>query len=67
MGYYQERGQPRRTVRQGEVIKAPPGVEHWHGASPGQSMTHVALVPNTERGAAVWLQPVSEQQYCCLK
>jgi quercetin dioxygenase-like cupin family protein len=63
MGFYQEKGQPKRLVRKGDVIQALPGVEHWHGASAHQSMTHVAIVPNTEKGGAVWLQPVTAQQY----
>ncbi|WP_139926313.1 cupin domain-containing protein [Hymenobacter sp. DG01] len=63
VGYYQEKGQPRRQLRKGDVIQARPGVEHWHGASAKHAMTHVAIVPNTEKGAAVWLQPVTEEQY----
>lgn len=62
-GYYQEKGQPKRLLRKGDVIQAPPGVEHWHGASAKQAMTHVAIVPNTEKGGAIWLQPVTDQQY----
>jgi quercetin dioxygenase-like cupin family protein len=67
VGYYQEKGQPKRVVRKGDVIQALPGVEHWHGASPQQGMTHVAIVPNTEKGRASWLQPVTDQQYESLK
>ncbi|MDU0371859.1 cupin domain-containing protein [Hymenobacter endophyticus] len=63
MGFYQEKGQPKRLVRKGDVIQALPGVEHWHGASAHQPMTHVAIVPNTEKGGAIWLQPVTAQQY----
>lgn len=63
IGYYQEKGRPKRLLHKGDVVKAPPGVAHWHGASPQQSMTHLAIVPNTEKGAARWLQPVTEQQY----
>ncbi len=63
VGYYQEKGRPKRLLRKGDVIQAPPGVEHWHGASSQQPMTHVAIVPNTEKGGAVWLQPVTAEQY----
>ncbi|RAK68430.1 cupin domain-containing protein [Hymenobacter edaphi] len=63
VGYYQEKGQPKRLIRKGDVVQAPPGVEHWHGASPTQPMTHIAIVPNTEKGVASWLQPVTDQQY----
>lgn len=63
LGYYQEEGQPVRLLRKGEVIKAQPGVKHWHGASPKQSMTHIALNVNTEKGVVTWLQPVTDQEY----
>jgi quercetin dioxygenase-like cupin family protein len=35
VGYYQEKGKPKRIVRAGDVIKCAPGVEHWHGACRG--------------------------------
>ncbi|MBX0290995.1 cupin domain-containing protein [Hymenobacter sp. HSC-4F20] len=63
VGFYQEKGQPKRLLRRGDVIQARPGIEHWHGASSTQAMTHVAIVPNTEKGAATWLQPVTDEQY----
>lgn len=30
IGYYQEKGKPRKIVRKGEVIKCLPGILHWH-------------------------------------
>ena len=36
VGYYQEKGQPIKTIRKGDVIKCPPNVLHWHGASAEQ-------------------------------
>jgi quercetin dioxygenase-like cupin family protein len=32
-GYYQEKGKQIQIVHKGDVIKCPPGVEHWHAAS----------------------------------
>jgi quercetin dioxygenase-like cupin family protein len=63
LGYYQEEGQPVRLLRMGEVIKALPGVKHWHGASPKQAMTHISLNVNTEKGIVTWLQPVTDTEY----
>lgn len=67
VGYYQEAGQPVHLLRKGEVIKARPGVKHWHGASPQQAMTHIALNVNTEKGIVTWLQPVTDQEYTSYK
>ncbi|MBO0358030.1 cupin domain-containing protein [Hymenobacter sp. BT186] len=67
VGYYQEKGQPIRLLRKGDVVKAQPGVEHWHGASPKQSMTHIALNVNTEKGLVAWGRPVTNQEYSSYK
>ncbi|MFC3829391.1 MULTISPECIES: (R)-mandelonitrile lyase [Niastella] len=62
-GYYQERGTRMRTIQKGDVVKCPPGVEHWHGASPDTKLTHIAIVTNAEKGNSVWLQKVTDKQY----
>lgn len=67
IGYYQEKGKPIRIIRKGDAITCPPNVEHWHGASPGSMMTHIAINPNTEKGIVVWLRKVSDEEYKDLK
>ena len=62
VGYYQERGQPKRIVRKGEVVKCLPGVEHWHGSSVEAGVTYLATSP-AQRGATVWLQKVTDEEY----
>lgn len=63
VGYYQEKGQPIRLLRKGEVVQAQPGVEHWHGAAPQQGMTHISLNVNTEKGVVDWGRAVTDQEY----
>ena len=62
-GLYQEKGKAVEIVETGEVIKCPPNVEHWHGATPTDTMTHVAIGTNTNIGGAVWLNPVADTEY----
>ena len=62
-GYYQEKGQPRRTLRKGDVIKCPPNVMHWHGASPDTGVHQMYIIPNTEKGIVTWLQKVTDEEY----
>ncbi len=62
VGYYQERGKPKRIVRKGEVIKCLPGVEHWHGSSIEAGVTYLATSP-AQKGATVWLQKVTDEEY----
>jgi len=65
-GYYQERGKAARIVHKGDVIKCAPGVEHWHGASPGSSFAYIAVTP-TQKGKTIWLEPVSDKDYDSVK
>jgi len=62
VGYYQERGMPKRIVRKGEVIKCLPGVEHWHGASIETGVTYLATSP-AQKGPTVWLLKVTDEEY----
>jgi quercetin dioxygenase-like cupin family protein len=63
VGYYQEKGQHRQTIRKGDVVKCPPNVLHWHGASPDTGMQQLYIIPNTEKGIVKWLQPVGDDDY----
>jgi quercetin dioxygenase-like cupin family protein len=60
-------GQPIRLLRKGEVVQAQPGVEHWHGASPKQGMTHISLNVNTKKGVVDWGRAVTDQEYASYK
>lgn len=62
-GYYQEKGQPARRLQRGDLVEIPPQVEHWHGAAPDSSFTHIGISPNTPMGGATWLLPVTDEEY----
>ena len=63
VGYHQIKGQPRETIKKGDVIKCPPGVMHWHGASPDSGLQQLYIIPNTEKGIVKWMQPVTDEEY----
>ena len=63
VGYYQEKGQPRRTMRKGDVIKCSPNVIHWHGAIRDTGLQQMYILPKTENGIVQWLQPVTDEEY----
>lgn len=63
IAYTQEKGKLIQVFHKGDVITCPPNVEHWHGASPGTSMTHIAINPNADKGVVNWLRPVTDQEY----
>lgn len=63
IGYYQEKGQPARHLFPGDIVEITPNVEHWHGAAPDSWFAHIAITSNPQNNAAVWLSPVSDEQY----
>lgn len=63
VGYYQEEGKPKQIMRKGDVVKCPPEVKHWHGASPDTGLQQMYIVPNTEKGIVNWMEPVTKEEY----
>ncbi|WP_312061840.1 (R)-mandelonitrile lyase [Pantoea septica] len=63
-GWVQEWGGKRKTVHAGDVIRCPPGVKHWHGATDKTTMVHMAIQESNDKGENVnWLENVSDKQY----
>jgi quercetin dioxygenase-like cupin family protein len=63
VGYHQLKGQPRQTLKKGDIVKCPPNVEHWHGASPDTGMQQMYILPKTQNGIVTWLQKVTDEEY----
>ncbi len=63
VGYHQIKGQPRQTIKKGDVIQCPPNVLHWHGASPDTGMQQLYILTKTEKGIVTWLQKVTDEEY----
>ncbi|HLI57993.1 MAG TPA: cupin domain-containing protein [Actinomycetota bacterium] len=55
-------GEAARTVSPGDSVYTPPGQWHWHGATPGAYMVHVAVNPG---GKTEWGddRPVTDEEY----
>jgi len=58
-GWTQTRGQSPRRLTRGEVVWTPPGVEHWHGATGANGLTHVAVAEEQPGRTVTWLDHVS--------
>ena len=63
VGLYQERGKPARVIRAGDVVRIPPTVEHWHGATADSPMSHISIETNVPHNKVEWLDPVTDDQY----
>ena len=63
VGRTQEWGKPLQEIRPGDVVYCPPGVKHWHGASPTTAMTHTSIAGTLDGKNVNWMEKVSDAQY----
>ena len=63
LGWAQREGGPIEELRPGDVVSIPPGLKHWHGATPTTAMSHIALTEELDGKNADWLEKVSDEQY----
>ena len=62
-GWVQREGGPVEEIRPGDVVWFPPGLKHWHGATPTTAMSHIAVQETLGGKAVDWMEKVSEEQY----
>ena len=63
LGWVQRDGGPIQEVRPGDVVWFPPGLKHWHGATPTTAMTHIAIQETLDGKNVDWMDKVSDEQY----
>ena len=54
---------PVREIRPGDTVWIPPHEKHWHGASPGNGMVHIAIHEALGGSHVTWMEHVSDEQY----
>jgi quercetin dioxygenase-like cupin family protein len=64
VGRAQREGGPIEEIRPGDRVHFEPGENHWHGAAPNRSMTHIAIQEADDSGSPVtWGRHVSDAEY----
>jgi len=63
VGRVQQWGAPVDEIRPGDVVRIPPNVKHWHGASPDAAMSHLAITEALDGRSVEWMEPVTDSQY----
>ncbi|KAE8139362.1 RmlC-like cupin [Aspergillus pseudotamarii] len=58
-GWICDKGGEARRIKAGDVIWAPPGTTHWHGADDGSIMTHFVV----GIGETKWHDEVTNEEY----
>ena len=62
-GLVQAWGGPVQEITPGDVVWIPPGVKHWHGATPDSEMSHIAIVEAVDGKTTDWMEQVTDVQY----
>jgi quercetin dioxygenase-like cupin family protein len=63
IGYHQIEGKPIEIIKKGDVVKCPPNVKHWHGASADVGLQQLYIIPNTDKGIVEWNEAVTAEEY----
>ena len=63
VGLAQREGGPIEEIRPGDVVWFAPNEKHWHGATPTNAMTHIAIQEALNGKAVDWMEKVSGEQY----
>ncbi|KQP85344.1 cupin [Methylobacterium sp. Leaf113] len=63
VGLVRQAGGPVTEIRPGDVVRIPPGVRHWHGASPTAGMSHIALSEALDGKVVDWMEQVTDAEY----
>ena len=59
----QKWGEDVKQAVPGDIVNILPGEKHWHGASPGSGMTHIAVNINA---TTTWMERVTKEQFSAL-
>jgi quercetin dioxygenase-like cupin family protein len=58
-GYYQEKGKQPIRIKEGDILKCSPGIEHWHASSKEKDVTYLAIYT----GGTEWTEVLSQEAY----
>lgn len=62
-GWVQQEGGEKFEIAPGDVVWTPPGVKHWHGATPTTTLTHIAIQESVDGKTVEWMEKVTDEQY----
>ncbi len=62
-GWVQIEGEEKLEINPGDVIWTPPKKKHWHGATPKNAMTHIAIQEALDGKVVDWMEKVTDEEY----
>ena len=62
-GWHQCEGEPKEEIHVGDIVFCEPNRRHWHGATPGSAMAHIALQEALDGKVVTWMEKVGDEDY----
>lgn len=62
-GLVQREDGPIEEIQSGDVVWFPPEEKHWHGASPDNAVTHIAIHEQLDGETVTWMEQVTDDEY----
>jgi quercetin dioxygenase-like cupin family protein len=62
-GLVQREGGSVEKIYPGDVVWFEANEKHWHGATPTNGMTHMAIQENLKGKVVEWMEKVTDEQY----
>ena len=63
VGLTQVEGGPVLEFHAGDILWCPADQKHWHGATPTQAMTHIAIQESQNGSPVTWMEQVTDEEY----
>lgn len=63
IGWTQVEGGPKLEFHAGDILWCPADRKHWHGATPHEGMTHIAIQDTIDGKNVVWMEKVTDEEY----
>jgi quercetin dioxygenase-like cupin family protein len=63
VGWTQVEGEEKLEFHAGDIMLCPADKKHWHGATPREAMTHVAIQEALDGKNVTWMEKVTDEEY----
>lgn len=63
VGWTQVEDGTKYEFSEGDIMWCPPDRKHWHGATPTDSMTHIAIQEALDGKNVEWMEKVTDEEY----
>lgn len=63
VGWTQIAGGLKLEFHAGDILWCPAEHKHWHGATPHEAMTHIAIQESIDGSPVTWMEKVTDEEY----